>query len=362
MSRTVHDPIHSAPEPAASADPRETVSGPSAAETPEVPRRRRLGKRAVILVVAAVATVVLATTGWLVYTSVKHANDLAAAQQAYAASLEGLNAAQQGADEAAAALAAASRALTGHLAVAEDLATRLGDGTEALRAVASAMTTARTALAVADPKVPARSAPTLPENPDLLDYDAGRAAVEALIVEVDADAAVLAERARARERQDAALVAAWQARSAAAPGMAETAVAAAPNAPQETKDAVTKAAAAVLALADPLDARAPALWQALADASAGAAGAQAAWQAEQDRIAAEEAARQSQGYSGDDDGDDYGGGGGGGGYGYGLADLEAAYAAELGIPTSAVNCYQISNGIHCDYAYGDRSGWREVTI
>src|SRR5690606_36247976 len=140
-------------------------------------------KPLIISLVAAVAAVALGVGGWLVYSNVQLDN----AKKAYDAAVVDLNAAQVLAKDAEAARSDAHDAYTADVEVAEQLTTLLGDGTDALKTASEGTLAAREGIdGLKAPRAPAKSGPTLTENPSVEDYDTARAEIESLTADWNA--------------------------------------------------------------------------------------------------------------------------------------------------------------------------------
>src|SRR5690554_760396 len=87
-------------------------------------------KPLIISAIAAVTAIVLGLGGWLVYTNVKAAAELAEARETYETSLADLAVAQSEAEDAEDALAALLAELTDETEVAEQLVELLGEGND----------------------------------------------------------------------------------------------------------------------------------------------------------------------------------------------------------------------------------------
>lgn len=359
----------------ASEAPGEPHTEPSATESDPTSRRRLPRKRVLIPVIAAVAVMVLAVAGWLVYTNIKHANELAAAKQAYETSLNELSGAQDAANTANADLSAASVTLSAHIDVAEQLVTQIGDGSDILNTAGEVTVDAKAVLDTAGQTAPKKSAGELPENPAIADYDGLQTEVDKLVATVKAYTKALDEQIAAFTKSNTELTAAWQTQTDTVPDAAAAAIAANPNASQETKDAVTAAAEALVALDNPLAPEAVELWQTLKNTSETVVSEEAAYQAQ--KAAEEEAARQGARNSGGGGGGNPGAGGGNPGgsscqsascyTGPSSEELAAQYmaqfiaslAANLGVPASSITCYDNTpNSTRCDYP----GGWREFFV
>jgi len=343
--------VRAAPEMTApTAETAITADAPPTADPPalEVAPGRR-PRRVLVPVIAGVAAVVLGVSGWLVADTVA----LAEARAAYESSLAELDGAREASAAATAALAVAIDALGERLPIAEALVAQLGASGDILVTANLATEAARAAVDADRPTPPVASAGRLPESPAAADYAGLEAATRELTGIHERFAAALAAWTAGIGTRDAELTAAWAAHAATAPASADSLVTAHPNAGQELQDEVVAAAAAIAALEDPLAEEAPALWAALVDAQARLAAAE---QAYQEQLAAQQASRsgsRSRGGSGGAPGS-----GGSSGGAVTLADIEAALAQQLGIPVSDVRCFDIPNGVRCEYP----GGWREVTI
>lgn len=338
-----------------------------AAHTPENPEltesdstvSRRLPSRSLLIsVIAALTAIVLGVGGWLVYTGVQAAAELAAAKEAYETSVADLSVAQAEATDAEAAAAAARALLSARADTAEQLVELLGEASETLLAAADATRAARELLDEVDQLAsPARTVGELSESPTVEEYDALRAMVDELVATVEAYTTLLHERIAALTVSDTELTVVWQVQTATVPDAVEAALAANTNGSQETKDAVTAAGEGLTALEDPLDSEAIELWQALQSTASTLASEEKAYQ--EKKAAEEEAARQrarnnSGGGNPGSGGGNQGGGnpGGGGSSAPSLQELEASWAAYWGVSASQVNCYNIPRGVRCDYPGG----------
>lgn len=316
-------------------------------------------KTVLIATITGLAAIVLGVAGWATVTAIQ----LADARAAYETASAELDAAQQAATGLEDSLAAAIEAHTADLDVAEQLVTLLGEGTDTLLAAADGTHTSRDdADRFATPDAPARTAGRLPENPSVDDYTALRADLEALTARWVSYTDNLESEADTITSDNEALAALWQAQvDTAANTAANTATAAIntnPNASQEAKDAATAAADALGALANPLDPEAIELWQALLNANNTLAAQEQAYQ--EQKAAEEEAARRAAANRAPSRGGSASGGGSSPGGGYPtvedrLAELEASVALDAGVDASAVNCFQISNGIRCEWPGGSRT-------
>ena len=329
--------------------------------SPTPPRKSRQ-KTVLVSVIAAVAALVLGVGGWFTFTGVRAAQELNDAKSAYENAVEILEAAVAAASTASAAATENETSLQRHVDVANQLAALLGDGSDVLKAGIDEAANAQTLLEAEALVAPEKTAGELAENPTVEDCENLREAVEKLTVDWNAFTKDVNARAAALQTQDDALVAAWQLQADTATAAADSIVAANPNAPQEQRDAIVAAAAAIVALEDPLAAEALELWKALQDTSNTAAASEKAYQ---DQKAAEEAAARNRsnggsgGRSGGSNGGSNSGGSnsGGGSQNYN-AMLEAAIAAEQGIPASSVRCFPGGIGIRCEYP----GGWQEFGI
>lgn len=345
--------------------PEEPHTEPSAAESDPMWRRRLPRKRVLITIIAAITVVVLAVAGWLVYT-----NELAVAKTAYETSISDQALAASNADKANHLVSETSGTLSEHIAIAETLATQLGDGTDIVKAAIAAIAPAKAVLAATTPISPKVSPDKLSKTPTAAEYNKLTASLKKATANYKTYTKALAENIKVRNAENTRLVAAWTAQAATATATAEATIAANPDGSQEAKDAVTAAAKAIVALKDSLGATAPELWKALQDSSASLVAAEQAYQAQKAAEAAE-AARQaaaknnaSKGGSsrapsrGSSGGSSSGGSSGGNSSGYSLSDIEALLAAQKGIPASSVHCFNIANGVGCNYP----GGYYEVTI
>lgn len=309
------------------------------------PRRRRI----VLGIVAGVSVIALAAGGAFAGNAIA----VGAARDRYETAVAELEATREDSRAATATLATAIAELRARVEAAEALAAQLGAEGDTLAAAVAATEAARAAVDSSGPVSPAPSAGTVPDGAGVAEYDELEAATRELIGSHERFAAALRLWTAGIGQRADDLRAAWTAHAQTAPASAEQAVAAAPNAAQELKDAVAAAADAVVALEDPLDAEAPALWAAFAEARSQLAAAE---QAYQEQLAAQQAARPGSG--GRRPGSSGSGGPPPGWYEASLAQIEAALAAERGISPSDVHCYDIPNGIRCEYP----GGWREITI
>lgn len=301
-------------------------------------------RRSVLIsIIAGTTAVALGASGWLVYNNVQLEN----ARADYEASLAELGAVQSNADSATTPHPSAFEALGASLRTAEALVTLLGEGTDTLKAASDATLAAR---AFADthrlPARPATSAGSLPEGPGVDDYSDLTERTLALTViwktHTTQVADAIADVTTARET----LAAAWQAQIDTAAEFSASAIKANRNASRKAKDAAASAAEALTALTDPLAPEAVDLWKALLDAKKKLATQQKAYEKKK---AAEQNASSSGGWTGGS------GTSGGGGGSYSLAAIAAALAAQLGIPASQVTCYDIPNGVRCDWPGGSRT-------
>jgi len=320
-------------------------------------------KTILITAIATVAALVLGVGGWFTYTNIKAAQELNDAKTAYENSVELFETAVAAGSTASTTVTENESSLQKHVDVANQLAEILGDGSDVLKAGIEETANAQTLLDAEAAVAPSKTLVELPENPTVEDYDTARAAVENLTTEWNTFVKDAKARATALQTQDASLVSAWQLQADTATATADSVVAANPNAPQEQRDAVVAAAAAIVALEDPLSDEAPELWKALQDTSNTAVASEKAYQ---DQKAAEEAAarNRSNGGSGGRSGGSNGGSNSGGsnsGGGSGAitpAIAEAALAAQLGIPASSVHCFLGGIGVRCEYP----GGWQEFGI
>lgn len=317
-------------------------------------------RKKLFTIISAGVAVLLVIVGAFVFVNVKAANELAAAKTAYETSLTDLKLAVSNADKADKALTDGSGALAAHIAVADILTEQLGDGTDTLKAAIEAVVAAKEALEVKNPTTSKKWTGEVPKNPTVKDYDSLREAVDKLIAEYEKYAKTVNANADTLAKQDKSLLEAWTAQAATAPDTAAAIIAATPNVPQETWDAVTAAGKAIVDLTDPLDATAPELWKALQDTSATATAAEKAIQdakAAAEAEAARRAANSGGNRGGNSGGNNNGGGNNGGnnsGGGNYKAQAEAALAAELGIPVSQVSCNPSGGGILCTWPGGSR--------
>lgn len=321
-------------------------------------------KPVIISLVAAVAAVAIGVGGWLVYSNVQLDN----AKKAYDAAVVDLNAAQVLAKDAEAARSDALDAYTADVDVAEQLAALLGDGSDVLKAAGEGTLAAREAIDADEaPKTPAKSGSKLKDNPSVEDYNNARVEVEGLTADWNAYTKALKNDVTKFGTDADALKTLWQAQVDTAADDAAAAINANPNASQEAKDAATAAAEALKALTNPLAPEAVDLWKALIDAKNTLAAQEKAYQDQKaaEKAAEEAAARNANrgGSSGGNRGGSSGGSGGNnGGVDYSLGAIAAALAAQLGIPASQVTCYDIANGVRCEWNTPERTGWREFTI
>jgi membrane protein involved in colicin uptake len=178
-----------------------------------------------------------------------------------------------------------------------------------------------------------KSGSALKQNPSVEDYDMARAEVEGLTADWNTYTKALTDAAAKFEADADALKTLWQAQV-------------------DTAADDAAAAAALRALTNPLAPEAVDLWKALIDAKNTLAAQEKAYQ---DQKAADEAAARTAKRGGSSGGSGSNGSGGNTGGGYSLNAIAAALAAQLGIPASQMTCYDISNGVRCDWPGGSRT-------
>lgn len=311
-------------------------------------------KPLIIAAIAGTLAVILGVTGWTIYTTVQ----LSDARAAYEAAVTELESAQSDAAAEADALTGVTQTVVGGLETAEQLVPLLGEGTETLLAAAEGTRTIRERVdGDRATTAPARSAGTLPENPTVDDYVTLRDAVETLTAAWRSYADDLAADAQTITTDGESLATLWRAQIDMAADGAAAAITASPNASQEAKDAATAAAAALTELTDPLAPESVELWAALLTANTTLAAQEQAYQ--EQRAAEAEAARRAAQASRPPSGGGSSGGRTNPGSGPGgvttLEDVERALANQLGIDPGVVNCYDIPNGIRCEYPGGSRT-------